>query len=43
MESAQPGSSGSRMSLYYRITDEAVEVLAVLHGSRHPRVWRSRA
>jgi plasmid stabilization system protein ParE len=29
--------------VYYRIKDEAVEVLAVLHGSRHPRVWRSRA
>lgn len=28
---------------YYRITDTTVEVLAVLHGSRHARVWRSRA
>jgi plasmid stabilization system protein ParE len=29
--------------VYYRTTDSAVEVLAVLHGSRHPRTWRSRA
>jgi len=29
--------------VYYRITDKAVEVVAVLHGSRHPRVWRTRA
>jgi plasmid stabilization system protein ParE len=29
--------------VYYRITGGNVEVLAVLHGSRHPRVWRSRA
>jgi plasmid stabilization system protein ParE len=29
--------------VYYRITGESVEVLAVLHGSRHPRAWRSRA
>ncbi len=29
--------------VYYRITQVAVEVLAVLHGSRHPGVWRSRA
>ncbi len=30
-------------AVYYRATDENVEVLAVLHGSRNPRVWRSRA
>ena len=29
--------------VYYRIVDEGLEVLAVLHGSRHPRTWRSRA
>jgi plasmid stabilization system protein ParE len=29
--------------VYYRIAGESVEVLAVLHGSRHPRAWRSRA
>ncbi|HEV2949635.1 MAG TPA: type II toxin-antitoxin system RelE/ParE family toxin [Gemmataceae bacterium] len=28
---------------YYRVIDKSIEVLAVLHGSRHPRVWRSRA
>ncbi|CAA9431974.1 MAG: hypothetical protein AVDCRST_MAG64-3559 [uncultured Phycisphaerae bacterium] len=28
---------------YYRTTTDAVEVLAVLHASRDPRVWRSRA
>ncbi len=29
--------------VYYRIMGNAVEVLAVLHGSRMPGVWRSRA
>lgn len=29
--------------VYYRITRGSLEVLAVLHGSRHPRAWRSRA
>jgi plasmid stabilization system protein ParE len=29
--------------VYYRITDTCLEVLAVLHGSRNPRAWRSRA
>ncbi len=29
--------------VYYRITGSAVEVLAVMHGSRNPRAWRSRA
>jgi plasmid stabilization system protein ParE len=29
--------------VYFRVTNTSVEVLAVLHGSRHPRVWRSRA
>ena len=29
--------------VYYRIKGESVEVLAVLHGRRHPRTWRSRA
>jgi toxin ParE1/3/4 len=28
--------------VYYRVKNETVEVLAVLHGSRHPRNWRSR-
>ena len=28
--------------VYYRVRDGGVEVLAVLHGSRHPRAWRSR-
>jgi plasmid stabilization system protein ParE len=27
----------------YRILGSCVEVLAVLHVSRHPRAWRSRA
>jgi plasmid stabilization system protein ParE len=27
----------------YRITDDSIDVLAVLHGGRDPRVWRSRA
>jgi plasmid stabilization system protein ParE len=29
--------------VYYRVTTGRLEVLAVLHGSRHPRIWRSRA
>ncbi|MFL5341412.1 MAG: type II toxin-antitoxin system RelE/ParE family toxin [Gemmataceae bacterium] len=28
--------------VYYRIIRDGVEVLAVLHGSRHVRQWRSR-
>ena len=27
---------------YYRIRAEVIEVLAVMHGSRHERQWRSR-
>jgi toxin ParE1/3/4 len=29
--------------VYYRFGGEAVEVIAVQHGSRNPRKWRSRA
>ncbi|MDP1797391.1 MAG: type II toxin-antitoxin system RelE/ParE family toxin [Planctomycetaceae bacterium] len=29
--------------VYYRIIGQGVEVLAVLHGSRGPNVWKSRA
>jgi plasmid stabilization system protein ParE len=29
--------------IYFRVISKSVEVLAVLHSSRHPRVWRSRA
>jgi toxin ParE1/3/4 len=37
------GSSPSvSVPVYYRIKEGGVQVLAVLHGSRHPRVWRSR-
>lgn len=28
--------------IYYRILSDCVEVLAILHGSRHPSVWQSR-
>jgi plasmid stabilization system protein ParE len=28
--------------VYYRIVGDSVEVIAVQHGSRHPRQWRSR-
>ena len=28
--------------VYYRILEGRIEILAVLHGSRKPRVWRSR-
>ena len=29
--------------VYYRLVGDTVEVLAVQHGSRNPRRWRSRA
>jgi plasmid stabilization system protein ParE len=29
--------------VYYRILEDRTEVLAVLHGSRDPRVWQRRA
>jgi toxin ParE1/3/4 len=29
--------------LYYRLLDDRIEVLAVLHGSRDPAAWRERA
>jgi plasmid stabilization system protein ParE len=29
--------------VYYRLIAEEVEILAVLHGSRKPSLWRSRA
>lgn len=29
--------------VYYRLVGETVEVIAVLHGSRGPGLWRSRA
>lgn len=29
--------------LYYRVLTDGIEVLAVLHGGRDPRIWRSRA
>jgi plasmid stabilization system protein ParE len=28
--------------IYYRIEDASVVVVAVMHGSRHPRHWKSR-
>ena len=28
--------------VYFRIEDEQVIVVAVMHGSRHPRNWRQR-
>jgi toxin ParE1/3/4 len=30
-------------AIYYRILEDSVEVLAIVHGSRDPSVWRSRA
>jgi toxin ParE1/3/4 len=29
--------------IYYRVQGNYVEVLAVLHGSRDPRIWQGRA
>lgn len=28
--------------IYYRIFEDRIEVLGVLHGSRHPIVWQQR-
>jgi plasmid stabilization system protein ParE len=28
--------------IYFRIQPERIEVLAVLHGSRHPETWQDR-
>lgn len=30
-------------SLFYRIIDEQVVVVACMHGRRHPRQWQSRS
>jgi plasmid stabilization system protein ParE len=29
--------------VYYRLLDDRIEVLGVLHGSRDPRVWQQRS
>jgi plasmid stabilization system protein ParE len=29
--------------VYYRVLSDRIEVIAVLHSGRHPRVWQSRA
>ncbi len=29
--------------VYYRLVEAGVQVIAVMHGSRDPRAWRSRA
>jgi plasmid stabilization system protein ParE len=28
--------------VYYRLLPESIEVIAVLHGGRDPRMWKSR-
>lgn len=28
---------------FYRIEDDTIVVLAVMHGSRHPRAWQQRS
>lgn len=28
--------------VYYRVLADRVEIIAVIHGNRHPRVWRRR-
>jgi plasmid stabilization system protein ParE len=28
--------------IYYRLLPDSIEVLAVLHGSRHPDIWQQR-
>lgn len=32
-----------RYVVYYLLNDEILEVVAVLHGARNPRLWKSRA
>ncbi|HMJ26588.1 MAG TPA: type II toxin-antitoxin system RelE/ParE family toxin [Pyrinomonadaceae bacterium] len=29
--------------IYYRVLSDRIEVIAVLHGSRDPRLWQERA
>ncbi|MGH7714051.1 MAG: type II toxin-antitoxin system RelE/ParE family toxin [Gemmatimonadaceae bacterium] len=29
--------------IYYRIEEQVIDVIAVLHGRRHPRRWRRRS
>ena len=29
-------------AIYYRIEEDSVVVLAVMHGSRHPKRWKER-
>lgn len=29
--------------VYYRVLADRIEVIAVLHGSRNPRIWQNRA
>ena len=29
-------------AVYYQVVSEEIVVLAIMHGSRHPRLWRSR-
>jgi len=29
--------------VYYRVQDRFVQIIGVVHGKRHPRIWRSRA
>lgn len=28
--------------VYYRLLDDRIEVIGVLHGSRNPKLWRER-
>ena len=30
-------------AVYYSLSDDLIQIRAVLHGSRHPRTWRRRA
>jgi plasmid stabilization system protein ParE len=29
-------------NIFYRVKSDEIEVIAVMHGHRHPRTWRSR-
>jgi plasmid stabilization system protein ParE len=39
---APVGSAFAAYQIFYRLEDELILVLAVIHTSRHPRAWRSR-
>lgn len=39
---APVGNAFAAYQIFYRLEDELILVLAVIHSSRHPRAWISR-